>query len=321
MKLVNIVLATYKPNMLYFEKLLHSLNKQTYPNIRIIIRDDSDDEAIFLEVSNLVKEIITNFDFMLYRNNKNIGSNRTFEMLTEDAKCEYISYCDQDDIWEREKIQKLVDRIEKENAILCYSDLSIIDENDLLIAKSFKDINKRLKHMYGENLFGYFLRRNSVTGCTMLIESSIAKKAIPFCHDYYVHDHWLALYASMKGKLAYVKEPLIRYRIHANNQIGASMLKGINNREDYIKKKLFKERDKYKYLLNNFECNEVQKKLISEEYKCTQKRINLFQDKSLINTIKMIKCISHDWQLILLEVIIAFAPNSIVNKLLKSIKS
>jgi len=320
MKLVNIVLATYKPNLVYFEKLLCSLNNQSYPNIDIIIRDDSDDDATFTEISELVKKIITNFNYTLLRNDRNVGSNKTFEMLTKDAKGDFIAYCDQDDIWEKGKISKLVKCIEKENSILCYSDLSIIDKNDILLAKSFRDINIRLKHMYADGLFGYFLRRNSVTGCTMLINSKIAKEAIPFCHEYYVHDHWLALYASMKGKISYVEEPLVRYRIHDNNQIGASMLKGINNKKDYLNKKLFREREKYEYLLNNYGFNAAQKKLILEMYEWTQQRIDFFQNKSFIDTINMMKGIKRDWQLIALEIIINFAPERAVNKLFKIIK-
>jgi cellulose synthase/poly-beta-1,6-N-acetylglucosamine synthase-like glycosyltransferase len=41
MKKVDILLATYKPNIDYFIKLLISLNNQTYSNINIVVRDDS----------------------------------------------------------------------------------------------------------------------------------------------------------------------------------------------------------------------------------------------------------------------------------------
>jgi len=321
MKSVSVVLATYKPNIEYFEKLLYSLNNQTYSNIEIIIRDDSDDEVTYCEISKMIKEKISNFDYVIYKNNKNIGSNRTFEILTKEAKGDYIAYCDQDDIWEKEKIYKLVEAIEKENAVLCYSDLSIIDNNDKLVTKSFRNIHIRLKHLYGENLFGYFLRRNSVTGCTMLINSYIAKEAIPFCHNYYVHDHWLTLFASMKGIIAYVKEPLIQYRIHDNNQIGASMLQGINSKEDYISKKLFKEKEKYEYLLKNYEFNDIQRKQIMKMGEWTQSRIDFFQSKSFKNTITMIRNIREDWQLVTFEMIIHLAPKGVVEKLFKKIKN
>lgn len=321
MKLVNIALATYKPNMRYFEKLLCSLNKQTYPNIHLIIRDDSNDEVSFLNVSDLIKRNITNFNYTINKNIKNLGSNKTFELLTEDADGEYIAYCDQDDIWEEDKISKLVKRLEEENAVLCYSDLSIIDENDILVANSFRDIHKRLKHLHGEGLFEYFLRRNSVTGCTMLIKLDVAKSSIPFCHDYYVHDHWLTLFASSIGKIAYVKEPLIKYRIHGNNQIGASMLNGVNGKEDYYSRKLLKEKEKYKYLLECYNFNELQKRSIYKMLEWTVIRIQFFEKKGFRNTVSVVKRLSEDYQLVVLELIINLAPKKVVELLLQRIKT
>lgn len=320
MKKVSIVLATYKPNLIFFEKLLNSLNKQSYANIELVVRDDSADEPTFLYISDMLKNLITNFSCTLYKNNKNIGSNKTFELLTMDAQGEYIAYCDQDDIWEEEKISKLVEHIEKEDAVLCYSDLAVINENDTIMAKSFRDVHKRLQHLYGENVFGFFIRRNSVTGCTMLIKSDIAKKAIPFC-NYYVHDHWLALFASSQGKIAYIKEPLVRYRIHGNNQIGANILIGINSKEDYYNKKLLKERERYKCLLDNNCFNYEQKCKIFNQYKIVENRINFFKKKDIMNTLKMIVSIKNDWQLIAFEIIINFIPQRIVSFLLRKMKS
>jgi hypothetical protein len=42
-----------------------------------------------------------------------MGSNKTFERLTAFAEGKYVAYCDQDDIWEDNKIELLVNRLEK----------------------------------------------------------------------------------------------------------------------------------------------------------------------------------------------------------------
>lgn len=320
MKTVDIVLATYKPNKTYLIKQLKSLNDQTYPYINLIIRDDSDDNKEFETIKSLVRENITNFSYQILKNTKNFGSNRTFELLTIDSTANYIAYCDQDDIWEKEKIEKLVETVERKNALLAYSDLTIIDENDKLIAKSFKNLNKRLKHLYGENLFKYFLRRNSVTGCTMLIKSQIAKSAMPFCSDFYIHDHWLTLFASSIGKIAYIPEPLVKYRIHGGNQIGASRLRNIECVEDYYTKKLLRERERYKCILDNYKFDEDKKTIINEVLCWTEKRISFFEERNINTTISMIKNIKEDPQLILLEMAICLLPKDISKKIIKKIK-
>ena len=320
MRTVDIVLATYKPDENFFEKLLVSLNSQIYPYINLIIRDDSADPNEFEKICMLTEKNITAFNYKIFKNDKNLGSNKTFEELTKNASADYIAYCDQDDIWEKEKIIKLVEAIEREAALLSYSDLSIIDDNDILVADSFKDIHKRLKHVEGDGLFPFFLRRNSVTGCTMLIQSGIAKKAIPFCIDYYVHDHWLALFSSSVGKIAYVPEALIRYRIHSGNQIGASMLNDIEDRDDYYRKKLLKEREKFNFLLANYNFNNDCEEAIKSIFQWTEERIAFFEKKNVINSILMLKKIKDDYQLILLEIAINFLPNLIGKKVINKVK-
>lgn len=320
MQQVDILLATYKPNSVYFRKLLGSLNEQTYSSLKLIVRDDSGDEESFLKVKYDVEQYITAFDFEIYKNEENIGSNKTFEQLTIDADGQYLAYCDQDDIWEKEKISSLVDAIEKENGVLCYSDLSIIDKDDNKVANSFKDIHKRLQHVAGNNLFKYFLRRNSVTGCAMLIKSKVAKEALPFFTGYYVHDHWLALFASSVGRISYVPEPLIRYRIHEGNQIGASMLSGIESREDYYQKKLIKEREKFNYLLNSYNFNNNHRESIEDVLNWTEERIYFFEKKKLINFVSMVKKIKDDYQLILFEIAINYLPNSISRRVINKFK-
>lgn len=321
MRTVDIVLATYKPDLIFLEKLLMSLNAQTYPYINLIVRDDSADHNEFKKINMLIEKNIKAFNYKILKNDKNLGSNKTFEELTKDASADYIAYCDQDDIWEKEKITKLVEAIEREAAVLCYSDLSIIDENDVLVAKSFKDIHKRLKHLEGDGLFHFFLRRNSVTGCTMLIKSRIAKEAMPFCTGYYVHDHWLALIASSVGRISYVSEPLIKYRIHGGNQIGASMLNGIETRDDYYRKKLLVEKEKFKYLLANYKFNNDCTEAIKSILNWTVERISFFEKKNVVNTAAMIKKIKDDYQLILLEIAINYLPNKAGKKIINIVKN
>lgn len=319
MKTVEILLATYKPNLTFFKKLLLSLNRQTYKNISLIVRDDSGDEEEFKIVKKCVEKYITKFKYKIKRNHKNLGSNKTFELLTQESNSYYLAYCDQDDIWEKEKIEKLVKNIEDERAVLSYSDLSIINENDKLIAKSFLKVNKRVKHKKGDRLFKYFLSRNSITGCTILIKSEVAKKALPFCKQYYVHDHWLALYSSSLGKISYIPQPLIRYRLHSNNQIGASMLKNIGTLEVYYKEKVLKEKKKYDYLKKTYNFSTENKKHIKKMAEWIEIRQAFFTKKTIKTTFAMIKKINYDYQLVIFEILVNNMPKKLANKIINKL--
>lgn len=303
-KLVSIVLAVYKPNLSFFEKQLNSLNNQTYKNIEILIRDDSNDDKYHLLIKKYIQKKIDNFPYKIYINDTNIGSNSTFEQLTKDSNGYYIAYCDQDDIWENDKIEKLISKIEQDKSVMVYSDLCIINDEDVVVAKSFRDIRKRLKHVYGDNKFKYFIRKNSVTGCTMLIKKDIAISSIPF-NEFYVHDHWLTINASMYGKISYIEEPLVKYRIHSNNQIGSSKMVGINSSQDYLEKRLYIEKEKYECLRKKYNFNKYQNKYIDYMINWTEDRINMFENKSIRNTIKVLKYLKEDYQLVCFEIVLA----------------
>ena len=317
---VEILLATYKPNRDFFRKLLQSIKAQTYLNIHVSVLDDSADDAAFTLVSEMVKAELRTVPFTIDRNSRNLGSTKTFERLTQLAKGTYLAYCDQDDIWEADKIEKLTAKIEAEQAMLCYSDLSIIDQDDHLTAQSFQNINKRIRHVEGDGLFCHFLHRNSVTGCTMLIRGDVARQALPFLGEYYIHDHWLALTAASMGRIAYVSEPLVRYRLHGGNQIGNTKLFGISDKQSYLTQKLNKEAAKYEYLLSAESFKPEYMAEIRKTLSWVQVRKRFFEKRSLANTGRMIAALPKDPQLILFEFFLAIAPAAIGRRLIQALR-
>lgn len=230
MPLVEIVMATYNPRMDWFKEQLESLNKQTYQNIKLSIIDDCSNKTEFEDIKKCVEKEITNFPYTIHQNPENLGSNKTFELLTQQAGGEYIAYCDQDDIWIEDKIEKLKDFIENTKSKLVCSDVYIIDESGRLKADSITKVRKRHRFKEGEGLAESLLFKNFVIGCTMLIKTKTAKESLPFVEDM-VHDHYLAFYAATKGRISIYKENLIKYRIHGQNQ--TNVLAGVKSKEDY----------------------------------------------------------------------------------------
>lgn len=229
---VSVLMAIYHPNPVWLEKQLISLNNQTYKNMEIIICDDCPSQPVDITV---LHRFLTNFPVRTYSNKKNIGSNKTFEYLTTLAAGDYIAYCDQDDIWEPDKVKALIQALEHSDALLAYSDVSIIDEKDKTVATSIRQIRKHHAFLTGLGLTQSLLTRNFVIGCTMLIKREIASQAIPFV-DSMVHDHWLALYASTKGELKFINQPLVCYRQHQSNQTG--ILTKVCTKDDYLQKRI-----------------------------------------------------------------------------------
>jgi len=311
--LVTIVLAVYKPVICWFELLLKSLNNQDYNNKELIIYNDNPAEPLNKEF--ILKYI--NFPFKIIEGKKNVGSNKAFEKLTNIAQGDYIAYCDQDDIWEDNKISLEIEKITMENAEMVCSDLSVIDAQGKQIHKSFKEVSKRHIYYSGSDVYKILFIRNFVVGCTLVIRSDTAKQAIPFSQWFY-HDHWLALFSSMKGKVCVVDKPLIRYRIHGGNQTGVFI--GIETKNDYFEKRIDIFYKRTIGLKNRIKENNEIVNYYNDVLCWAEARFEYYKKFSIKNAVKIIKYRKFGTSVSIFELMLPFIPKIVFNYILIKIK-
>ncbi|MGG7147358.1 glycosyltransferase [Clostridium butyricum] len=229
--LVSILLAVYKPNENWLIEQLISLNKQNYENLNLYVYDDCPEYPTNTEIFD---KYITNFKYKIIRGEVNNGSNKAFEELTKIADGEFFAYCDQDDIWETNKISLMMDEFTEDVTLVC-CDLSIIDQHSNKTHESLCDIRKRIVYKSGYGLAKDLLMTNFVTGCAMIVKKEVAMKAVPFI-DELVHDQWISIVAATEGKIMSIDKPLVRYRQHSCNQTG--ILKDVYGKKSYYIKRI-----------------------------------------------------------------------------------
>ena len=223
------LMAVYEPRMDWLREQLLSLNAQTYPNLMLYVRDDHSPTVPYEEVQSCVQDCISAFPYSIQRNEKNHGSNLTFERLTREAEGDLFAYCDQDDVWLPEKLTVLQQSMAESGALLACSDMSVMDGAGKTVARNINEVRPQ-KFRSGTGLARELLFRNFVTGCTMLVDARTAKEAVPFCPGM-VHDQYLALLCADRGAILSLEQPLIRYRIHGENQTGT--LSGVSDKKSY----------------------------------------------------------------------------------------
>jgi len=217
--MVKVLLSTYNGEK-YLKAQLDSLYSQVNSDFEVIARDDGS--------SDTTVKILNSYDIKLLDSKENLGAKCSFSALlkfaVENSDDEYFMFCDQDDIWVKDKIEKTLIKmkeIEKDNSnlpLLIHSDLELVDGQLNLINKSFwknEYINPSM------NTFSRLLMQNTITGCTVMINRKLAELAIPIPNEIIMHDWWLGLLASKFGKIAYIDKSLIKYRQHDENTIGA----------------------------------------------------------------------------------------------------
>lgn len=204
--LVSIVLATYNGEK-FLEEQLDSLVQQTYPNIEIIALDDCSKDG---SVSILRKYAQKYEHFTVVVNDVNLGYIRNFEKACKLAKGEYISFCDQDDVWAPEKTALLMASIGDHPMIYC--DSAFVDAN----LNSLNDKHSDRKRLASFNNCLYFATDNCVGGHALIMHRSILEDALPFPLEM-PYDLWLAFVTTFKGEIKYYDQPFVKWRQHGSN--------------------------------------------------------------------------------------------------------
>ena len=139
-------------------------------------------------------------------------------------------FCDQDDIWKTDKIEKTIEimkELEKTNSdlpLLVHTDLEVVDEKLNLLAESFWKYEKRDPSL---NSINRLIMQSTVTECTMMINKKLAKMSFPVSENSIMHDWWISMVASCFGKITYLEESTISYRQHSSNDTGSKKF-GLN---------------------------------------------------------------------------------------------
>ncbi|WP_145112328.1 glycosyltransferase family 2 protein [Gimesia panareensis] len=217
-----IVMSTYN-GARYIEQQIESILDQTCESWNLLIRDDNS--------SDRTSEILSHYErdrLSIVKSSDRQGVIQNFNQLLQlasDAECPYVALSDQDDVWDREKLAtqlSLMQQLEAEQPdqpLLIHSDLEVVDQQLRQIAPSFMNY-QGIQHETSDPL-QVLLVQNFVTGCTVLVNRRLLELALPIPEETLMHDWWLALCAAAMGTIACVEAPLIRYRQHGRNEVGA----------------------------------------------------------------------------------------------------
>ena len=307
--LISILMAVYEPRMDWLRQQLVSLNEQTYPNLRLYVRDDCSPTVPYEQIQVCVRECITRFPYTVARNEKNLGSNGTFELLTREAEGDLFAYCDQDDVWLPEKLAVLQKTMEREQAVLVCSDMYVIDGEGRQTAGSITKVRRHHVFRSGTNLAEDLLTHNFVTGCTMLVRAESAKRAVPFC-PYMVHDHYIALCCAAEGMVYSSPERTIRYRIHGGNQTG--IMSGVRDKESYLDVRIGAAEEKLRWLEKYFPYRGDLGKSIHRRLRWAQARKENWQERGHASALWQLRDCGR--QVTLYEIVAARLPEKLFMK-------
>ena len=223
--MVSILMAVYNGEP-YLEEQLQSLERQTMSEWRLLVRDDGSSDGT-VKILQKLRDRVSQEVIILENRKEPHGAKYNFLALLEAASDSHIMFCEQDNIWKDDKVEKTLHKMQEAEKqygkipLLVHTDLEVVDDKGVTISKSFFDSSNLQKELTLHQL----LIQNHVTGCTTMINGILSERIgqlSPACKEACImHDYWIALYAQLFGQIVFLDEATIRYRQHGKNSVGA----------------------------------------------------------------------------------------------------
>lgn len=284
MKSVCVLLSTYNGEKYIIEQI-ESLLKQKDVNLTVIARDDgSSDNTV-----SILKEYSEKYNNFKYYKGENVRPAKSFfDLIVNSPNADYYAFCDQDDVWDEDKLVVAVNMLEKEDNTkpnMYYSNLRIVDKN----------LNfYRLSHETPSTQDSKYscLTEDMATGCTVVFNKTTAEYVKSGTPEYCsMHDTWIYMICQFFGTTIYDFDAHISYRQHGDNVVGTYL--GKKTMDIYIKRieRLFDRKlqprynnaqNFYKTFGERLSLKDKGKVLELVEYKDSfRKKMRLFGDKEI----------------------------------------
>ena len=197
-KTVSVVLCTYN-GAKYLREQLESVVNQTYPLHELLIQDDGSTDG----TADITAEYAAKYPFVrCLQNDGPHGLNPNFFSAMHKATGDYIAICDQDDIWELDKIEKQVAAIG--DSLMCTHRTVPFSEDGSSVRYDQRTPNIGLLR----------LQYASIAGHTTLFRRELLDLLPDVSHTCYgtVYDVILAITAAAYCPLVLIDEPLVHQR-------------------------------------------------------------------------------------------------------------
>lgn len=222
---ISVVMCTFNGEK-YLQEQVESILRQTRMPSEIIVSDDGSSDGTVVLARGLLKAR-PDIRLVITTRKAPLGPAANFSSALSLAKSPLIALADQDDVWHPTKLETLGRVLEQDaTLLLTHSDAALVDEDGRRtgsLSHALAMTRSERRALSSGSALAALLRRNLVTGATVMVRSELLQVALPVPEGW-VHDEWLALVAALHQGVAFVDEELIDYRQHGANQIGASRL-------------------------------------------------------------------------------------------------
>ena len=208
--LVSVIVTTYNRKEL-LKDTIYSILNQTYSNFELIIVDNYSNYDFYSFIKSIADQRIRAFQNY---NDGCIAINRNYGINKANGK--YVAFCDDDDIWRKEKLNRQMQLLKNQPDLTLVCCLG----KKIGVKTSFWQLNYGVLYRKHDLSYEGLIINNTIILSSVLVRRDkllMAKSFSTFSDLISVEDLDLWLKLSRFGKFCYMNEILINYRIHNTN--------------------------------------------------------------------------------------------------------
>lgn len=283
---VSVAMATYNGEK-YIEEQLDSIRNQTHSVDEVVICDDCSTDKTVEVVNRFICEHQLEANWRIEVNEHNLGYASNFIEAVHKTTGDYIFFCDQDDIWVPDRVEKMTELMEKnrEICLLCsefepfvssFNALNIPDWEK----RQFKGDNS-LEHLKfsPHHLFIDY------QGCSMCIRRSFWEQVKDWWYTGWAHDEFLWKLALCLDGLYVYHGITLRRRLHSDN-VSLGKMRDLKKRIKFMED-LKKSHETTLEFAKQIGMNRSACTLLERNVKATQMRVELMRDKRIFLTVPL----------------------------------
>lgn len=223
---LSVALCTYN-GARYLPEQLASIARQTRLPNELVLCDDGSQDTTLEMLEAFAGQ--APFTVRVHRNSHNLGSTKNFEQAIRLCEGDVIALADQDDYWYPNKLARIEAAFSHDaEAGFVFSNADVVDgERQKLgytLWQSVRFTPAQQQQVNRGQATAVLLRHPVVTGATMAFRSSFRDLVLPIGEGW-IHDEWIAFLIAAQARAIAISEPLMQYRRHDTNQVGAEDVK------------------------------------------------------------------------------------------------
>lgn len=207
----SVCIATYNGSKFLKDQLKSVLCQLEIDDEVIIVDDFSEDNTI-----EIIKKL-NDTRIRIFKNKKNCGHVYSFSKALELANNEFIFMCDQDDIWIKNRVQKMKSKIRASNSLLLSSNQNFINNSNQSILFDHYSISEAESKLYFLNIKKIFKGTAGYYGCAMCLKKELKKIILPIPSYVESHDLWIAIASNLMKSNHHLNDYTLKRRIHDKN--------------------------------------------------------------------------------------------------------